>query len=129
MLHALMWGNIRRDERTAPGVGGTKLYLVCLIDDHSRLAWAEVTGDVTSLTVMFAALKCMNILHDQYRLKFEEILSDNGPEFGTKNSKQKEHHPFERMLTELGITHRYTQLYRPQTNGKIERFGEHFRKI
>jgi len=99
-----------------------KLYLVCLLDDHSRLAWAEVTEDVTSLTVMFATLKCMNILHDQYRLKFEEILSDNGPEFGQRNSLQKQYHPFERLLAELGIKHRYTQPYRPQTNGKVERF-------
>jgi hypothetical protein len=99
-----------------------KLYLVCLIDDYSRLAWAEVVEDITSLTVMFAALKCMNILHDQYHLKFEEILSDNGPEFGPRGSKQKHQHPFERMLIELGITHRYTKPYRPQTNGKVERF-------
>jgi len=27
-----------------------------------------------------------------------------------------------RMLTELGIKHRYTKPYRPQTNGKVERF-------
>jgi transposase InsO family protein len=99
-----------------------KLYLVCVIDDYSRLAWAEVTEDITSLTVMFAALKCMNILHDQYKLKFEEIISDNGPEFGPKESKQKYGHPFERMLIELGIKHRYTKPYRPQTNGKVERF-------
>ena len=99
-----------------------KLYLVCIIDDYSRLAWAEVVGDITSLTVMFAALKCMNILHDQYQLKFEEILSDNGPEFGPKDSKQKQGHPFERMLIEIGIKHRYTKPYRPQTNGKVERF-------
>jgi Integrase core domain len=99
-----------------------KLYLVCIIDDYSRLAWAEVVKDITSLTVMFAALKCMNILHDQYHLKFEEILSDNGPEFGPKDSKQKHGHPFERMLMELGIKHRYTKPYRPQTNGKVERF-------
>ncbi len=26
------------------------------------------------------------------------------------------------MFQELGITHRYTRPYRPQTNGKIERF-------
>ena len=26
------------------------------------------------------------------------------------------------MLAELGIKHRYTRPYRPQTNGKIERF-------
>ena len=99
-----------------------KLYLVCVIDDYSRLAWAEVTRDITSLTVMFAALKCLNMLHDQYQIKFEEILSDNGPEFGPKDSKQKQQHPFERMLLELGIKHRYTKPYRPQTNGKVERF-------
>ncbi len=99
-----------------------KLYLVCLIDDYSRLAWAEVTEDITALTVMFSALKCMNILHDQYQIKFEEIISDNGPEFGPSGSASKSNHPFERLLIELGIKHRYTRPYRPQTNGKVERF-------
>ncbi len=99
-----------------------KLYLVCLLDDHSRLAWAEVTQDVTALTVMFATLKCINMLHDQYGIIFEEIISDNGPEFGQRNSQSKMNHPFERMLIELEIKHRYTQPYRPQTNGKVERF-------
>jgi len=99
-----------------------KLYLVCVLDDHSRLAWTEVTQDVSALSVMFATLKCLNILHDQYKIKFEEMLSDNGPEFGQKTSNSKMQHPFERMLIELGITHRYTQPYRPQTNGKVERF-------
>ncbi len=99
-----------------------KLYLVCIIDDYSRLAWAEVVSDITSLTVMFASLKCLNILNDQYSLKFEEMLSDNGPEFGPRTSSQKHQHPFERMLMELGIKHRYTRPYRPQTNGKVERF-------
>lgn len=99
-----------------------KLYLVCIIDDYSRIAWAEVVEDITSLTVMFATLKCLNILADHYQIKFEEILSDNGPEFGPRISKQKQNHPFERMLMELGIKHRYTRPYRPQTNGKVERF-------
>jgi len=99
-----------------------KLYLVCIIDDYSRIAWAEVVEDIKSITVMFAALKCLNILNDHYQLKFEEMLSDNGPEFGTKSSTQKQHHPFERLLIELGIKHRYTKPYRPQTNGKVERF-------
>jgi transposase InsO family protein len=31
-------------------------------------------------------------------------------------------HPFERMLIEMGIKHRYIRPYRPQTNGKAERF-------
>lgn len=99
-----------------------KLYLVCVIDDYSRVAWAELVPDITSLTVMFAALKCLNILSSHYEIKFEEILSDNGAEFGPKTSKVKNNHPFERMLMELGIVHRYTKPYRPQTNGKVERF-------
>ena len=41
---------------------------------------------------------------------------------GTKTSKKKAEHLFERMLIELGIKHRYTRPYRPQTNGKAERF-------
>jgi Integrase core domain len=99
-----------------------RLYLVCIVDDYSRIAWAELVEDITSLTVMFAALKCLNILSDHYQIRFEEMLSDNGPEFGPAASKQKHQHPFERMLMELGIKHRYIKPYRPQTNGKIERF-------
>lgn len=98
-----------------------KLYLVCVIDDYSRIAWAELTTDVTSLTVMFATLKCFNYISNQYQIKFSEVLTDNGPEFGTKSKLVKEQHPFERMLIEMNIKHRYTRPYRPQTNGKVER--------
>ncbi len=66
-----------------------KLYLVCLIDDYSRIAWAEIITDVTSLSVMFAALKCFNFIVSRYQIKFSEILTDNGPEFGTKSIKDK----------------------------------------
>jgi len=98
-----------------------RLYLVCLIDSCSRAAWVEVVPDIKALTVMFAALKSLNILSDHFKVKFKEILSDNGPEFGAKG-KKKDNHPFERMLEELEIKHRYTRPYRPQTNGKVERF-------
>jgi transposase InsO family protein len=97
-------------------------YLVCVIDACTRVAWAEVTDDIKALTVMFATLKCLNILSDQYEIKFKEVLTDNGSEFGLKTSKKKPEHPFERMLMELDIKHRYTRPYRPQTNGKVERF-------
>lgn len=97
-----------------------RYYLVCVIDDCTRLAWAEVVDDVRSLTVMFATLRAFNFLGREYGIQFEEILSDNGSEFASKNNTDE--HPYERMLKELGIKHRYTKPYRPQTNGKVERF-------
>lgn len=99
-----------------------KLYLVSVVDGCSRAAWAETVGDTKSLTVMFSVLRCINILREEFGIKFEEVMTDNGPEFGTRNSMSKEDRPFERMLMELGIKHRYTRPYRPQTNGKVERF-------
>lgn len=99
-----------------------RYYLVCVIDSCTRIAWAEVIEDIKSLSVMFATLRCFNQISSRYSVQFEELLSDNGPEFGPRTSKQKEDHPFERLLSELGIKHRYTQPYRPQTNGKVERF-------
>ncbi len=97
-----------------------RYYLVCIVDACTRLAWAEVVDDVKSLSVMFASLKILNLLNVEYGLRFEAILTDNGPEVASHGKKDR--HPFERMLQELGITHRYTRPYRPQTNGKVERF-------
>ena len=99
-----------------------RYYLVCVIDSCTRIAWAEVIEDITALTVMFATLRCLNYISSEYKIKFAEVLTDNGSEFGPKGSTKKEQHPFERMLKELGVIHRYTRPYRPQTNGKAERF-------
>ena len=122
-------------------IAGSKkpYYLVCIIDSCTRVAWAEVVEDIKSISVMFTALRCLNHLTERFSIKFQEMLSDNGPEFGPRDSKQKMHHPFERMLIELGVKHRYIKPYRPQTNGKVERFwrtinedlieGTHFESI
>jgi transposase InsO family protein len=97
-------------------------YLVCVIDSCTRAAWAEVVEDIKSISVMFTTLRCLNHLNERFQIKFAEALTDNGPEFGTRESTQKIHHPFERLLMELEIKHRYITPYRPQTNGKVERF-------
>jgi transposase InsO family protein len=107
-----------------PHHGGGKQEKVpgCVIDSCSRIAWAEVVEDITALTVMFAALRCLNILAERYQ---DTLPGDpHGQRSGGRNrdSKKKHGHPFERMLEELGIKHRYTRPYRPQTNGKVERF-------
>ncbi len=111
--HYLRKGIVHNDNK--------RYYLVCIVDSCTRIAWAEVIEDIKSLTVMFAVLKCLNIISDHYQIKYQEVLTDNGPEFGPRESKNKREHPFERMLMEIGIKHRYIRPYRPQTNGKVER--------
>ena len=97
-----------------------RYYLVSVLDDCTRLAWTEMVDDLKSLSVMFAALKSINLLNAEYGVRFEAMLTDNGPEVASPVNKAG--HPMERMLVELGIKHRYTRPYRPQTNGKVERF-------
>ena len=98
-------------------------YLLGLIDDYSRVAWVEVLEDKKALTVMFAALKAFNMLKHQYNIEIDAVMTDNGAEFGSgRFAKNKENHPFERLLLEMQMKHIYTKPYRPQTNGKIECF-------
>lgn len=98
-------------------------YLLGLIDDFSRICWLELLEDKKALTVMFATLKAFNMLKLQYGIEIDAVMTDNGSEFGSgAHSKNKENHPFERLLIEMGMKHKYTKPYRPQTNGKIERF-------
>lgn len=98
-----------------------RYYLLGVVDSCTRLAWVEVMTDTKALSAMFSTLHCLNQLVNRFDVRFAELLTDNGPEFGPKNSQVKENHPFERLLIEMDIKHRYTKPYRPQTNGKIER--------
>ena len=102
------------------GEGKKQYYLVCVVDSYSRIAWAEVVEDIKSLTVMFAVMRLFNLIKANYQIKFEQVLTDNGAEFASPRNLL--HHPFERMLQEVGVKHNYTKPYRPQTNGKVERF-------
>jgi transposase InsO family protein len=99
-----------------------RLFLIAVIDDATRLVWVEIMPDNKALTAMFSTMRILNHFSCTYKIQFEELISDNGAEFGGKNLKEPKEHPFERMLLEMGIKHRYTRPYRPQTNGKVERF-------
>ena len=98
-------------------------YLLGIIDDYSRIVWVEVLENKKALTVMFAALKAFNMLRSRFGIEIERVMTDNGAEFGSgKDIDNKEDQPFERLLLEMKMKHTYTRPYRPQTNGKIERF-------
>lgn len=99
-----------------------RLFLIAVIDDATRIASVEIIPNLKVLTTTFSTMRILNYFQQVHNISFKEMLSDNGSEFGGKNLKNKEENPFERMLMEIGIKHRYTKPYRPQTNGKVERF-------
>lgn len=106
-------------KNTVTELKNKKLYLLGVIDDYSRVCWIEVIDSIKAIDVAFATMDILLKLKDRYDIQFKEMLSDNGAEFSSKNNPS---HPFERMLKFYDIKHRYTQPFRPQTNGKIERF-------
>ena len=103
-----------------------RYFALGVIDDFSRIAWVEIMKSTKSLDATFAMMDAMLIMNQRYNIKFEEALTDNGSEFCSSN-KSKDNHPFERLLTHFAIKHLRTKPYRPQTNGKIERFWRTFK--
>jgi transposase InsO family protein len=90
---------------------GSFVYLVALIDGYSRyLVHYEIRTSVEALEV--------EILLEHARAKFPGVqpvlITDNGPQFIAKD--------FKSYLRFVGITHRRTRFFYPQSNGKIERF-------
>lgn len=128
---------IKRYEKSYPGeqahadtfvlaktlfIDRTRRYLFGLLDDCTRLCYVELIPDIKSATVTKAFFKGYKwfALHG---INIKEVLTDNGVEFTSYTSqKAKDLHFFETMLKIFDIHHRYTRPYRPQTNGKIERF-------
>lgn len=99
-----------------------KRYLFGLLDDHTRLCYVKVLEDNKAPTVTRAFFEGYKWFWT-HGIRIEEVLTDNGSEFTCYTSWHSRHiHFFETMLKIIGIKHRYTRPYRPQTNGKIERF-------
>jgi transposase InsO family protein len=104
----------RTNERSTsyhPRIGTAFLHTV--IDDHSRLAYAEICADEKAETAVAVLRRALTWFAD-HGVTVEQVLSDNGAcyrSFAWRDS-----------CLELGISHKRTRPYRPQTNGKIERF-------
>ncbi len=88
-------------------------YVHTVIDDHSRVAYAEVHDDETGPTAV-AVLRRAVAWFAARGIKTERVLSDNGSCYRS--------HAWRDACAELRIVHKRTRPYRPQTNGKIERF-------
>ncbi|WP_046322527.1 IS481 family transposase, partial [Mycobacterium sp. UM_Kg1] len=102
---------VGRSQHRDPLLGHAFVHTV--IDDHSRVAYAEIHDDETAETAI-AVLHRAVAWFAARGVTVEAVLSDNG---GCYRS-----HAWRRACQDLGIKHRRTRPYRPQTNGKIERF-------
>jgi len=98
-----------------------KRYEAILIDDCTRLSYAAIIPDKTAQTLSNFLKEGVKYFKTNYNLKFSKLLSDNGNEFTTRYKQNLSLHLFEATLKSLGIKHKYTKPYHPQTNGKAER--------
>lgn len=98
-----------------------KGYLAGLLDDCTRIAYSEWLDDIKAETIGLFILRALSWFKQTYGIEFESIMSDNGMEF-TARTKSKSGHFVELVLQSIGVKHKYTKPYRPQTNGKIEAF-------
>ena len=91
-------------------VGWDRVHIA--IDDHTRLAYAEELPDELPATTAGFLRRAWRF-YAAHGIEIERILTDNGSPYIS--------HAFARTCDELGIGHRRTRPYRPQTNGKAER--------
>lgn len=88
-------------------------YVHIAVDDYSRLAYAEVLPDEKALTAIGFLRRAVRF-YRRYGITVERLLTDNGPAYiATAHAL---------ACRALGIRHLRTRPYRPQTNGKAERF-------
>lgn len=83
------------------------------IDDHSRAGFVQMHADEQK-TSAIAFLKAAVAHYAALGVRIQRVLTDNGSAYRSKL--------FARTCQALGIKHSFTRPYRPQTNGKAERF-------
>ena len=88
-------------------------YVHVAVDDYSRLAYAEVLPDEKGASAI-GFLRRATAFYRRHGVEVEQILTDNGPCYRAVMHAV--------ACRQLGIRHIHTRPYRPQTNGKAERF-------
>lgn len=99
----------RRD--SVDGAGWEMLFVA--VDDHARIAFTAMHPDEkTPQAVQF--LRDAVAYYAGLGITVRRVLTDNGAAFRSRD--------FASACAQLGIAHKFTRAYRPQTNGKAERF-------
>ena len=104
-----------RDRAARAGAAPSRGYafLHHAVDDHSRLAYSEILTDEKKETAA-AFWERARAFFDQAGIEVKAVMTDNGACYRSRN--------FAQALGQA-VKHRRTRPYRPQTNGKVERFN------
>jgi transposase InsO family protein len=92
------------------------MFAHAIVDDHTRLAFVELHQDEKAATVTAFVARAVEwfATHD---IHAKRLMSDNAFNY-VRNRSLRE------LLADRQIKHLRTQPYRPQTNGKVERFHQ-----
>lgn len=91
---------------------GFEVAHIC-IDDHSRIAYAEVLPDEKTATTTGFLERALDY-YQRLGLVIARIMTDNGAAYRS--------HAFAQLCRSRGLRHIFTRPYTPRTNGKAERF-------
>ena len=87
-----------------------------IVDDHSRLAYAEIHDDQKAGTVVAFLDRALDF-YQRHGVNAKRLMTDNAWQYARSRELR-------RLLERHRIHHITTQPYRPRTNGKVERFHQ-----
>ena len=91
-------------------------YVHAVVDDHSRLAYAEIHADERAATAV-AFLERALAFYASQGIVARRLMTDNAWAYTHSRA-------FRGLLARHGLRHLTTEPYRPRTNGKVERFHQ-----
>lgn len=111
-------GRKRTNPRITDAAGRRRLqvgweFVHIAVDDCTRLAYAEVLENEKASTIV-GFLRRAVAFYERHGITVQQLLTDNGPGYLSTIHTL--------ACRALGIRHLRTRAYRPQTNGKAERF-------
>ena len=86
-----------------------------MVDDHSRVDYTEVLDSEDAAACAGFMLRAAQWFAT-YGFRIERVMTDNAWAYQSS--------AFQTVLDTIGATHKRTRPYRPQTNGKVERFHQ-----
>ncbi|MGJ0153116.1 IS481 family transposase [Streptomyces sp. CH8.1] len=104
----------REASRPVRGMGFD--YVHSAVDDHTRLAYSEIHDDEKVATCAGFLARAAAFFHSQGITRIERVLTDNAWAY-------RKGLAWKAVLADLGAVGKLTRAYRPQTNGKVERFN------